>query len=467
MNERMQQSYFHIINLEFESANDLLRIEKKENPNNGIIFLHQNYIDFLTIIIGEDEAFFMNAKAKKSERIKLMQTGDKSSPYYLYAQAEIHLQWAFARLKFEQYSTAAYEFIKAYNLLEKNQEKFADFTLNKKGLGLIHALLGTVPDQFQWILSLAGLQGGINLGLSEMDAVLNDNNFKVYENEVLFLLSFLQINLNNNDALCQKYLNRIGDRYQENLLLNFTAARLSHVLGMNEYCLKVLENRPSNEAKYAFYYLDYLQGMSYLYKLDYEKAEQYFNHFLNFFNGYNYIKSTYHKLAWISYLKGEGNQYKYFEKVLTEGTHSIDEDKVALKDAQRNYITHPLLLRTRILYDGGYYEKALAVISGVKKVSEYAGYLDEYWYRLARIESKLDYDDKMLIKNFKESYELGQNTTNYYAPMSALQIGLIYEKQNRFEQAEIYFEKCLAISNFDYERGIHQKAKAGVNRISD
>jgi len=48
-----------------------------------------------------------------------------------------------------------------------------------------------------------------------------------------------------------------------------------------------------------------------------------------------------------------------------------------------------------------------------------------------------------------------------------LQIGLIYEKQNKFEQAEIYFEKCLAMSNFDYERGIHQKAKAGISRISD
>ena len=467
MNERMQQSYLHIINLEFEAANNLLRIEKKETPDNGIIVLHQNYIDFLTIIIGEDKTFFTIAKEKKSERIDLIQTGDKNSPYYLYAQAEIHLQWAFSRLKFEQYSTAAYEFIKAYNLLERNQEKFPDFTLNKKGLGLIHVLLGIVPDQFQWILNLAGLQGGINLGLSEMEAILNDNDFKVYENEVLFLLSFLQINLNNNDALCQKYLNKIGDRYQENLLLSFAAARLSHFLGQNEYCLKVLENRASTEGKYPFHYLDYLQGMSYLYKLDYERSEQYFNRFIKRFKGNNYIKSTYHKLAWISYLKGEGNQYKYFEKALTEGTRSIDEDKVALRDAQRNYITHPLLLRTRILYDGGYYEKALAVISGVKKVSEYAEYLDEYWYRLARIESKLDYDDKMLIKNFKESYELGQNTTNYYAPMSALQIGLIYEKQNRFEQAEIYFEKCLAMSNFDYERGIRQKAKAGINRIAD
>jgi hypothetical protein len=65
----------------------------------------------------------------------------------------------FSRLKFEQYPTAAYELVKAYKLLEENQKKFPDFTLNKKGLGLIHALLGAVPKEFNWILNLGGLKG--------------------------------------------------------------------------------------------------------------------------------------------------------------------------------------------------------------------------------------------------------------------------------------------------------------------
>ena len=46
----------------------------------------------------------------------------------------------------------------------------------------------------------------------------------------------------------------------------------------------------------------------------------------------------------------------------------------------------------------------------------------------------------------------------------ALQIGLIYEKKNDTKKAIIYFEKCLSLSNFDYKRGIHQKAKSGLNR---
>tara|TARA_B100000795_G_scaffold133262_1_gene99508 strand:- start:2019 stop:2429 length:411 start_codon:yes stop_codon:yes gene_type:complete len=112
LNERMQQSYTHIINLEFEIAQQLLILEKKQNPENAIVSLQYNYIDFLTILIGEDQEYFEIAKDKKSDRIDLIRQGDEKSPYYLYTQAEVHLQWAFARLKFEEYLTASTKFKK-------------------------------------------------------------------------------------------------------------------------------------------------------------------------------------------------------------------------------------------------------------------------------------------------------------------------------------------------------------------
>ena len=54
MNNRMIQSYNHIINLEFSSAHKLLEIEELENNQNRIVELQKNYIDFLKNIIGED-----------------------------------------------------------------------------------------------------------------------------------------------------------------------------------------------------------------------------------------------------------------------------------------------------------------------------------------------------------------------------------------------------------------------------
>ena len=62
MNENMQSSYTYIIGLEFNAARNNIAIEQTTNPDNGFIQLHQNYIDFLTVIIGEDLIFFENYK---------------------------------------------------------------------------------------------------------------------------------------------------------------------------------------------------------------------------------------------------------------------------------------------------------------------------------------------------------------------------------------------------------------------
>jgi tetratricopeptide (TPR) repeat protein len=335
-------------------------------------------------------------------------------------------------------------------------------------LGFLHTLLGAIPNQYQWALSLAGMEGSVASGLAELKVLLQDEQMELYRNEILFLTAFLQMNMTNDEMAYKQLLAEIGDGYSDTYLLNFAAARLTHALGKNDLTLNILENRPADQGKFSFYYLDYLQGMTLLYKLDFEKSKQYFNRFLKNFKGNNYIKSAYHKLAWITFLQGETDKTQsYFKQVISEGSISVDEDKVALKDAMKNYITHSVLLRTRLLYDGGYYEKALVEISIMQGAGWYKGYIDEYWYRLARIESKLEYNDKEVIAHYQLAIDFPENTTNYYGPMSALQIGLIYEKQHNIKEATIYFKKCLSLSHFDYERGIHQKAKSGLARISD
>ena len=468
MNERMKQSYTCIINLEFEAANKLLQIEQIEYPDNAILFLHQNYIDFLTILIGEEEDFFTTTKSFKSARIDFIKDGDDSSPYYLYAQAEVHLQWAFARLKFNEYLTAAYEIQKAYSLLEKNKEKFPDFKLNLKGLGLLHTLVGSIPEKYQWVLNLVGMEGSVELGLAELNSLLKDEELEMYHSEILFLITFLQLNMTDDEVAYNYLLDEIGHKYSDSYLLNFAAARLYHELGSNELCIKVLENRPVSEGKYDFHYLDYLQGMSYLYKLDFEKSEMLFIRFLNNFKGNNYLKSAYQKLSWIAFLKeNTDKKISYLKKIKSEGKAFIDEDKVALNEADKNHINSPKLLRARLFYDGGYYKKAHLELTSVNNLSDYNGFLDEYYYRLARIESKLNYIDEQVITKYQKSFDLGRKSSNYYAPMSALQIGLIYEKKNDTKNAVIYFEKCLSVSDFDYERGIHQKAKVGLVRVTN
>lgn len=57
--------------------------------------------------------------------------GDPGSPYYLFTQAEVNLQWAALSIKFGEYLNSIFEIRKAYKLLEENQNKFPDFKANK------------------------------------------------------------------------------------------------------------------------------------------------------------------------------------------------------------------------------------------------------------------------------------------------------------------------------------------------
>jgi len=51
--------------------------------------------------------------------------------------------------------------------------------------------------------------------------------------------------------------------------------------------------------------------------------------------------------------------------------------------------------------------------------------------------------------------------------MSALQIAYVYLNAGNTIKAKEYFEKCLSMSDFDYEDGIKIKAKSALNNINN
>ncbi len=146
--------------LRLEEAKQKVDQLKINAPDNLTAYYIENYIDFFTIFINEDKKEFQRLEKAKDERIKKIKTGDPGSPYYLFMQAEIKLQWALVRLKFEEYVTALFEIKSAYKLLEKNQKRFPDFVANKKSLAIMHAMIGTVPDNYRWgVKLLSGMDG--------------------------------------------------------------------------------------------------------------------------------------------------------------------------------------------------------------------------------------------------------------------------------------------------------------------
>ena len=128
MNSNIKEAYAAVMSLRLEKTKKHVALEKSQHPDNLMIEVIENYIDFFTVFINEDKGEFDRLVKRKAIRLgRIQATGNPDSPYYKYFQAEIMLQWAICRLKFEQFVAAAKEVRKAYKLLESNTKKYPEF----------------------------------------------------------------------------------------------------------------------------------------------------------------------------------------------------------------------------------------------------------------------------------------------------------------------------------------------------
>ena len=461
-----------ILSLEFKKAKTLLLDERKTKPSNLIPFYLDNYIDFLTIVISEEKTRFERLKGNKEIRLDLLKKGDQSSPFYLLIQAEINLQWAFARVKFNEYLTAALEVNKAYRLLEENQKKFPDFILNKKCLGLLHAAVGTIPDEYQWAIKLFGFEGSIKKGEEEViefyEFVSKHPLYSAYSTEAELLLSVLELNLLNEEKFVkERILKAIANERNPNPLQVFCFANSCMKMGQTDEAIDFLNNYKPGKSSFPFYYLSYMLGQAKLSRLDAD-ANLPLEHFLKNFKGINFIKAANLRLAWFNYLKGDLTKYNYYlQRSASSGAAIVDEDKQAKHESAIVIKPVPALLKARLLFDGGYYERALKELStpAIKKIKSPRDNL-ELIYRMARIYHKQNNLDKA-IGNYELTIKNGAGYPYYFAANSALQLGLIYEEKKNYDLAKKYFSQALELKTQEYRNSISQKAKSGLNRLEN
>ena len=117
-NANCVKAYKNILSLKFDLARMQINAEKKKNPTNAIPYLLDNYLDYFTVIVSGTIADFEHLKENKSARLNRMEKEDSGSPYYLFAQAEINMQNALVRSRYNEYFTSAFQIIRSYKQLE-------------------------------------------------------------------------------------------------------------------------------------------------------------------------------------------------------------------------------------------------------------------------------------------------------------------------------------------------------------
>ena len=125
------------------------------------------------------------------------------------------------------------------------------------------------------------------------------------------------------------------------------------------------------------------------------------------------------------------------------------------------------LLKARLLFDGGYYQKALKALSDVN-TDRFKNDRDkvEYQYRLGRIHDELGRDDEAL-QDYQRTINAGKSLKYYYAATAAVNMGKIYLKKKNSAKAKAYFNLAINMKNHEYENSIEAQAKDGLRHLSD
>jgi hypothetical protein len=460
-------AYRAIFDLRLNDARKFIREERTRNPQNGIPILLDNYIDYLYLLTTENKNEYERFKDRKSDRIDELEDNDKNSPYYLFTQAEVHLQSGMVKARFGDYVSSTLDFKKAKSLLNDNEEKFKGFLPNQKGLGLIDVVFGAIPSNLKKMAGFLGIKGNSINGLKQLErfkTAITSTQFNYYNDEAVFLLCFIQIDVIHNRG-AYNYLSPLLDGMNDkSALKSYLQGYVSFKTGHADEAIKYLEETPKGSQYTAVPMTDYLLGSAKLCSMD-SDANVYLAKFLNETQSANYIKDSYLKLAYFYLLHNNTAKYNYYlAMVRSKGTATDEKDKQALKEAN-DAKPNINLLKARFYFDGGFYNNALVQLKAVD-INDLNNLRDktELYYRLGRTYDMLNNFDGALT-NYQRTINMGRNESYYFAANSALNLGMIFEQRKDYKKAADYYNMALQVKSHEYQNSIDTQAKEGLARL--
>lgn len=465
-----RDAHAHIYHFRFLAAEKLLAGVKADNLAAPLL---ADYIDFLRVFIDEDAAAYKAGRLRAVKRLERFEKMADKDPWKRFCLAETKLHWGLAAFKFKEYFTA-FTYLRSANAdLRENLRLFPAFRLSQKSLGLIEAAAGTVPDAYRSVASLAGLEGDLRKGLQRVEgmaaAAPSDPNLLYFHREARLIALWLRAHLLRDPqgawTRCQSQLGIATLIPAE----RFIRANLAMQAGKNDDAIRILNGPKWNSDAHPFWYLEYLHGLALMRKLD-TTAEVHFRRYLVFFKGRNFHKSAARNLAWLAWLRNDGPGYDAgMTLTRTLGFSDAEEDKQALRDAWERKRPDQVLLKARLLSDGAYLSLALQTLQTRTEGS----YADpegktEYCYRMGRILDDLN-RKKEAETWYLRSIQLGTSLPRYFAANAALHLGMLCESQRRLPEAKAWYQKAISgfPANTEYQNGIEQKARAGLQRLGD
>lgn len=465
-----------IYNLRFDRARDELYSAQDLSSEDVVpVYLkaHLPFVRFLVTGNPSDRHEFGQASEKAWEAIR---SGNPNSAWHHYLTASLYLQEAILLYGDGQMAQAGVRLRKAYIAYGYALKIDKDFLPAKVEKNTLEILFGSVPDEYEWVISVLGIKPDINEAFSNLNRALSslssEEKYRPFSVPIIMTAGYMIRNF-QDDADQQRDFILQTDKYLQanpkyaSPLLRYLLAKFYQTLGENDMVLARLKDYKPEKGQIPLSYIYQLRGESRLRSLDKSSASD-FKLFLKHYEGVDLRKETYRLLAWNAMISGDTSLARAYYRVLkAKGRAKFEADKIAQKEAESGILPNQSLLKVRLLFDGGYYERALQelLLHSPGSICRNRVEQVEYFYRLARIYEKTGKTTKAL-QFYDMVIDMGKDMEEYFAGNAALHAGSLCETVGNTARAKQYYERCLELPFEEYRKSIQQRAKAGIKRLS-
>jgi len=320
---------------------------------------------------------------------------------------------------------------------------------------LFEIFLAQIPEQHHFFTSLIGLVGNEKQGFARLERYLQTvaNQQGIYQ-EAIVLYGYCLL----------KFGKPTYDEFYDYIAL--TARHQSPIMLFLVSSIALKNRWGSDAVEASSLYIDaynqkfpllfYVKGRALLNAMDAEaiKAfEAYYQHF----SGDSYKADADMREAWWHHI----HQDRVLrDKKVTQCTNRVSfptsNDKQA-RDEVGSLPNEPVeLLKARLFFDGGYYQRAKQTLVELDQsvLSDY--FLAEYYYRYARVCHELD-EIKQALVYYNMVVSLCHDDDRYIGPYAALEAAAIYSSQyNSIKSIEL-IEKAETLNTGQYKSDIKHK----------
>lgn len=386
-----------------------------------------------------------------------------NQPFFYVGQIDLHLFLSFLFFRQDKFLKAFREYIIANDYIKKGKNIYPDFEHFNK-YQIIHYT----------IKELINEQLGIQVNNTQNQKTKIIDNFKSLldiENEVyareLTLINFLLLNYHfGNDLSSFIDGSQVGVNYAKlGPIESLISAEINKKLQKFDVQLSSLCQASELHffEKLNLLRLEYANG---LLNQQNDSAIYYFKQFELYQQNQQGVQYARFKSSMFYFLQSNTKWVDSLHLLISTSSHVYtNEDKQAIYEIKNAKYWTKELVKSRLLFDGGEYTKALQVLLLAKNNVHYYSKEQklEYSYRLARIYHKLgNFDRASTFYQMAISSNLDEEF--YYPAYAAYYLGNIYYDRNDKEDANYYFSKCKELNSPIYKQSVHRKASLKLNK---